>query len=219
MPERTYRRGTLDDIDFLVAALIGAERSGGAQSLYERLFDFGEPELAALLKGLFLEDVPGSELCCESFWLAIEAGRPAGCVATWVEAGDGPPSHFVRASLLSHALGVERWKLAAERLRALAPIDIARTAGTLQIEGVYVSPAHRGQGVVGDLLEHALRAAPLENASVRRAQILSVVGNESSSRAFEKAGFVVAQRSESDDPRVSALFPGRGRLLWERALA
>lgn len=135
-----------------------------------------------------------------------------------IEADGGPSSAMVRASLLPYALGAERWRSAAESLRALATIDLPRTPGALQIEAVYAHPAHRGRGVVGGLLAHALAEAARASPGVERAQILSVAGNDPSARAFEKAGFHVARRAESDDPRVAALFPGRGRLLWERAL-
>jgi ribosomal protein S18 acetylase RimI-like enzyme len=218
MKERTYRRGTLDDVDFLVPAIIAAERSGGPRSLYERLFDLDEAELAAILRAILAEELPGSELCCDSFWIALEEGEPAGCIATWIEGTGGAASAFARAALLSHAVGPERWKNAAERMRVLSLVEVPRAAGALQIEAVYVAPGHRGSGVAAALIEHGIEAVQREAPGTERAQILSVVGNSSSARAFEKAGFRVTRRAESDDPRVGALFPGGGRLLWERSL-
>jgi GNAT superfamily N-acetyltransferase len=218
MKERTYQRGTLGDVDFLVPAIIAAERSGGPRSLYERVFDLDEAALAGILRAVLSEEVPGSELCCESFWIASEGGERAGCIATWVEGKGAGTSAFVRAALLSHALGAERWKSAAERLRLLSIVELPRAAGAMQIEAVYVAPAHRGSGIAAALIAHAIAAAREEAPAPERAQILSVVGNTSSARAFEKAGFQVARRAESDDPRIAALLPGGGRLLWERSL-
>lgn len=80
--ERAYRRATAADADFLVPALVAAERSGGDRSMYERVFGLDGDGLAALFAGLLAEDVPGSELCCESFWVALEGGERAGCIAT-----------------------------------------------------------------------------------------------------------------------------------------
>lgn len=214
-PITAIRRATEEDLDFLVGAVIAAEESGQSFTSYERVFDLSRQELTSVVRALMAEGVPGTELSCESFRIALgDDGARAGCVATWIEADDGPPSHLQRAAALSYALGAARWSAAQARLRTLAVIDIERAAGALQIEGVYTAHAWRGRGVAPALIAHAL-AAP---TGATKAQILSASGNEASRRAFAAAGFVTTRTTSTNDPAVRALFPGPGRVLWERAL-
>ena len=219
MSDFNYRRGTGEDLDFLTGAILDAERSGAAHTLYERLFELTEAEVADAIRSMLAEEIPGSELCCESFLLAVEeSGAPVGCIATWIEGEEGPPSNLVRANLLLHTLGADRWSAARPRIELLREIDVEREAGALQIEAVHVAEAHRGKGLTRDLIERALAATRAEKVSVHRAQILSIAENESSRRAFTRAGFTITRQTHSESPGLRALFPGAGRLLWERAL-
>src|SRR5262249_1505364 len=125
-------------------------------------------------------------------------------------------SSRLRATLLGHVLGAARWSAARPQLELLREIDIAREPGALQIEAVYVPPAHRGKRVAPALIERALDEHRARG--VRKAQILSVVGNEQSRRAFLHAGFSIVRETRSDRAELAAVFPGSGRILWERAL-
>ncbi len=215
MNVRTYRRATRDDLEFITTTIVEADKSGTPATLYERVFDLTPDELRQTLGDILKEEISGCELCCESFWLAVDEGSPVGGLATWVEGRSGLSSNAIRASLLSSVLGATRWNLAESRLRALAPIDIRRSSGAFQIESVYVIPAYRGRGVVGDLLAHTLAHV---DPGVERAQVLVASGNTPSQRAFSKAGFQVLKRTETSDPSIKALFPGSGRVLFERTI-
>jgi len=226
MSELSYRRATASHLEFITTAILEAERSGTTHTVYERLFELTADELVSTVKSMLGEEIPGSELGCESFLLALTEpeGVPAGCIATWIEAEGGPASNLVRANLLLHTLGAERWAAARPRLELLREIDIPREPGALQIEAVYVAEAHRGKRLTRDLIERALAETRAAKPEVRKAQILSVPENESSFKAFSRAGFTVTRRTRSDNPALRALFPGgtsttsAGRLLWERDL-
>jgi len=216
--EFSYRRATLADIEFIVAAIIEAERSGGGFTAYERMFDILPDELPATLRTLLEEDMPGSELCCDNFLLAIDGTDPVGCLATWIEAEGASPSHIIRANMLAYVLGAERWSLARQRLAVIHEIDIPRESGTMQIEAVYVRPSYRGRRIVAGLVNEAIARCRIDHPGVRKAQILSVVENETSSKAFLNAGFSIVKQTRATNPAVSSLFPGTGRVLWEKVL-
>ncbi len=213
-----FRRATLADLDFVATAIIEAERSGTGHTVYERVFDLPPDALRALVESLLREEIPGSELCCDNFVLALADGAPVGGIATWIEAQGNPPSSIVRANMLAWALGAERWRAAQSRLQLLAAVDVPRAAGALQVESVYVVPSHRGGGVTRAIIEHAIAECRAAQPEVEKAQILSVVENEPSRRAFSRAGFTIARRIQSESPELAALFPGTGRLLWERSI-
>jgi GNAT superfamily N-acetyltransferase len=217
MTAARIRRATLADVEFVTAAVIDAERSGRPFTMYERVFDLTEAELRDLLHAIFVEDVPGSELWCESFLLALDGDHPVAAIATWIEERDAPPSAIVRANLLSHTLGIDKWKSAAPKLRSLATIDLPRRPGTLQIEAVHTAPAHRGRGLSGQLIAFALDECRRLSPDVTHSQVISVLENEVAARAFARAGYVVAGRSQGD-AALGELFPGTGRVLWERAI-
>jgi GNAT superfamily N-acetyltransferase len=219
MSELSLRRATLGDLDFVTTAIIEAERSGTEQGVYERVFGLGRGDLAALLADVLREEIPGSELCCSNFLLALDAGVPVGGIATWVEADGEPPSNLVRANLLSYALGAERWVAARPRLELLAGIDTPRAVGAGQIEAVYVAATHRGRRIAQALIERAVDAWRAERPDVAKVQISSVLENAQSLRAFERAGFSVVRTTRADGDALRAIFPGTGKILWERAVA
>lgn len=206
------------DADWLVTAILEAEKSGTDATLFRKVFALDEAAERAALAAILAEDVPGSELSVGSFLVAEIDGARAGCIAVWIEGDDGPPSSHVKATLWSHVLGAPVFRAAAPSLKISAQVDIPREKGALQIESVFVEPAFRGRRVVTTLIAHALQDWKAKRPDVQRAQILSVTENTASARAFTHAGFARARETSSDDPALRMIFPGSGRILWERAL-
>jgi GNAT superfamily N-acetyltransferase len=219
MPGLSYRGAGLEDIDFVATAIIQAERSYTDRTIYERVFGIPGAELVGFVKDMLSEDIPGSELCCSSWVLAMAGGTTVGGIATWIEASGNLPSNLIHANLLAHALGQERWKQAQRDLAVLSEIDIKREPATMQIEGGYVVPSYRGRGIWNATMEHAISRCRVDHPEVEKVQMISVAENKAAYDTFSKSGFVVAKRTHSDNPEVESLFPGTGRVLWERALS
>ncbi|MFO0617598.1 MAG: GNAT family N-acetyltransferase [Polyangiaceae bacterium] len=218
IPPPVVRSAVAADTDWLVTAIIEAEKSGTDATLFRRVFALDETAERAALASILAEDVSGSELAVESFLVAELDGVRAGCIATWIEADDGPPSSHVKATLWSHVLGAPVFRAAAPALKRTSAIDIPREKGALQIESVFVEPAFRGRRVVSTLVARALERTKAERPDVQKAQILSVLENTASAKAFAHAGFARARETSSSDPDLRMIFPGSGRILWERAL-
>ena len=214
----SIRRASLADVDFVVTAIREAERSGGQKTTYERLFELEPAALDELLRRLLAEELPGSELSCDSFLLALDGAVPVGGCAAWVEGREAPSSRLVRTNLLAFTFGEERWRQARPRLAILAPIDLGREPNTLQIESLYVARSHRGRGVARALIDFAIDACRAAAPQVGKAQIQSVIENRRSAATFAGAGFAVTREVRSEDPALGAIFPGSGRRLWERGL-
>jgi hypothetical protein len=214
-----YRPATLDDIPFLVSAIIEAERSATPRGLYERVFDLDSKELSTILNAVLEDDVEGCELCPRSFHLAFDDTLPVACMAAWVEADGAPASNVVRMSQLSFAVGPDRWRRASARLRLLAEIEIPREPGALELESVYVANSHRGRGVIRGLFDHVFAFVEGNAPEARKAQMLTVVGNASATSAFARSGFAEVRRRVSSNPEILEIFPGAGRILWERPLS
>ena len=214
-PGISFRRGTVEDVEFITGAIIEAERSGTPRSMYEAVFNLSEAELRALLAAIVGQDIPGCELCCSSFVLALDGTTPVGALATWVEGEEGP-SNLVRATLLVEQLGAPRWTQAQAALRLLGEVEIARDEGTLQIESIFVAAAQRGRRITGGMIDYALTDCRRTHPTVGQAQVLTVLENVASSTALRHAGFAIKKRTASDNRELGRWFPGSGRLLWER---
>jgi GNAT superfamily N-acetyltransferase len=213
--EISFRRGSLDDREFLVAAIIEAERSGTSSSMYERVFDLTRDELEDGLRSVLAEDLPGCELCAGSFLLAVVGDQPVGCIATWIEGETGVASSIVKATVWPRVLGIKRWIDAAPKLRLIAEVDIAREPGALQVESVFVVPSFRGRRITTALIESAIREVRTHSPKCTLAQILTVPENTASARAFTSAGFARTRETRSTSADLLACFPGSGRVLWE----
>jgi ribosomal protein S18 acetylase RimI-like enzyme len=212
------RKATINDIDFVIAAIIEAEKSGTGYTLYQKLFGLTGDELSSLLRMMLLEEIPGSELCCDSFFICFANEAPVGCIASWIEGEGVQASNFVRANLLAYAIGAKRWAEAQSSMRILGEVEIVREPGTIQIESVYVSRAYRGKRIAATIIEHALSYWNANAPDIKKAQILSVIENEAAVRTFSGVGFVVTRRAQSTDVQLKSIFPGTGRFLWERGL-
>jgi GNAT superfamily N-acetyltransferase len=219
MPGLSYRSAGIDDLDFVATAIVQAERQFTDRTIYERVFGLSTEELAGVVKEMLAEDIPGSELCCSSFLLAVVGETPVGGLATWIEARGNLPSNLIRTNLLSHVLGGERWRQAQHRLALLSEIDIKRDPGTMQMEDTYVLPSYRGRGIWNAMVEHVMARCRVDHPEVEKVQTISVVENKVSNDNLLKSGFVVVKQTHSDNPEIKSLFPGTGRFLWERDLS
>jgi hypothetical protein len=213
----SFRRATLQDIEFLTEAILEAERSGTPRAMYESVFGLSEAEVRAMIGAILALDVPGSEFCCGNFLLALDHRTPVGALATWVE-GEAGSSNLVRATLLAEQLGADRWTRAQTALRLVAEIEIVRDAGALQIESIFVPAAQRGRRITAAMIAHARAEYHRTHATVRRAQVLTTLENVASGNALQHAGFNVKRRTLSTNGEIRRWFPGSGRLLWERDL-
>jgi ribosomal protein S18 acetylase RimI-like enzyme len=78
--------------------------------------------------------------------------------------------------------------------------------GAWTIENVATSPAYRGRGLVGALMDKELDVA--RGKGFKRAQISFFMGNEPAERAYAKAGFTFAEDKTAPDFESALGIPG-----------
>lgn len=213
------RRAVPADRDFLIEAIVEAERGGAERISYCEIFSLTEGELRSLLAAILEEDFEGQELCISGFLVAEVDGVQAGAACAWIEGESDLPSTLIKANLLHHFLDagkLERARPWFDRLEALA---IARESGAAQLESIYVRPPHRGRGITGRMLDAQLSQLCARAAGVTKSQIILVQENDSAWRAYQKLGFRVAAERRSDDPMLRAIVPGGVKLLMEKTLS
>lgn len=214
----TIRPATAADKDFLITAIIEAEKSGSDVISYCRIFGITEEALREMLGNILDEEMPGQELCIDSFLIAEEDGQPAATLAAWVEGSEGMSSSMVKSNLLVYYIGADVMMDAIPKVKLVANTNIDRELGALQIESVYTAPAFRGRGLAQLLIEEQIKRWKAHGLEFEKAQIMLMGNNESAQRAYGKMGFTVTKTKTQDDPEILSLLPGNTKLLMERKI-
>lgn len=213
------RRATAKDIDFLTEAIIAAEKSGSQMPVsYSGIFSLSEEETNDLLRSALEEEIEGQELCPLHFLIAEINEKPAATCASWIEAVDGVSSGQVKANILFHLLGKEKWDQAAERLKAVAETNIERERGAVQVESVYTKPEYRGKGLTARIIEKHLEQHKKEHPSLKKAQVILLKNNTSAASAYHRAGFELSAEKTGAHPLIPTLLPCSSKIMMEKKI-
>ena len=214
-PMITLKRATEADADFVVKAIIEAEKSGTDKLSYATMFGLTEAEVAEILKNAVLEDIPGQELCLSGFMIAFIDEVASGAVCSWIEAADEIPSSLLKANILYHFLGTEKLAKAGENSSLLEQINIPREAGTIQIESVFVHNKFRGLGVSNKLILELIKDTLLNSPGVSKIQIQLAATNLPALRSYEKLGFRTVATRHCEDARILQFLPSDTKIMME----
>jgi hypothetical protein len=208
--EITYRKADIRDIDFIIDCITEAEKSGTAIIANAEIFGYSETEYRQVLRKILEEDVPGSEYCCDSFFLALDTEQPVGGFAMWLEGEGSQSSNMLKASLLSFIVGVDKWKKAQPVLSLISSVMIPRSPNTFQIDAGYVIPPYRGMRISPMMNHFAIRYYMKKYPEILKIQTSCIIENEKSIKTLQHAGFVITKQSHSDNPEIKNYIPGTG---------
>ena len=212
------RLATLEDISFLVKAIIEAEKSGTSKLGLATLFQLTEAEVGCYLAKILEEEIDGCEFSVSSFLLATLHGEPVAAMAGWLEGEneDKMPSALLKANLLSYVLPSEKLIAASTLSSQLKDIQIDREINTYQIEYVYVSPLHRGQGLTQKLIEaHKEKGLSENNSGMNKMQVQAFANNQRAIKTYEKKGFHIVKEYRGSLDLLDYL-PDNIKLLFEK---
>jgi hypothetical protein len=207
-------KATINDIPFIVDALLYSERSGRDYSFYEKAFKMDESELKELFKNILAENISGSELCLENFNILFRNGVPACTLSSWVEGNATQPSNIVKASIFKYFLSNDKWNNALHAINLISEISITRTINIPQFESVYVEEFHRGKGYLKILMDSVFKF--YTSRGYHHAEMISVNDNNASTKSFFKCSFQIKYQKIANDPLIKDVFPGSGKTLWIR---
>jgi ribosomal protein S18 acetylase RimI-like enzyme len=209
------RRATEADVDFIVKAIIGAEKSGTDKLPYATVFGISEPQVEEILKNAVLEDIPGNELCISGFMIACIDEVPSGAVCSWIEGADDMPSAILKANILYHFLGSDLLERASQNSKLIDQLYIPRETGTLQIESVFVSNKFRGLGISNKLILEQIKETLLNEPDLTKVQIQLAATNESALHSYLKLGFKSAVTKKCEDAKILELLPSDTKIMME----
>lgn len=214
----TVRAATEADKDFIITTIIEAEKSGTDVISYCGIFGITEEQLREVLGNILEENIPGQELCIDSFLIAEEDGEYAGGLGGWIEGFDGMSSSMIKSNLLKFYIDRQVMMNAIPLMKLVGDITIEREPGVLQIESGYVVPKYRGRGVFSILTDAHIERWKERGFTFDRLHIMMMGNGSVAKHAYEKIGFVEAKSKTLDDPRIHQLLPGNTKLLMERKL-
>jgi ribosomal protein S18 acetylase RimI-like enzyme len=103
---------------------------------------------------------------------------------------------------------MEHLNKASAHKALLQALRMDRFKGALQIECVYVSPEHRGKGLLKPILDQVIRSTQVPSGT---AQLMVDGSNEAALRAYEKLGFKVDRRIMADETLNQGILPSATR--------
>lgn len=211
----TIRQATADDKDFIITTIIEAEKSGSDVISYCAIFGITTEELRQVFHNILDENIPGQELCIDSFLIAEDDGEYAGALAGWIEGLDGMSANMIKSNLLMYYMNREAMMQAMPAMKLIGEVSIERENGVLQIESGYVVPAHRGKRIFALLTEAHIKRWQERGETFSRAHIMMMGNNTGAKILYEKMGFREANRKTLNSPIITTLLPGDTKLLME----
>ena len=207
------RPATIDDINFIVEAIIAAEKGGSNKLSYTSIFGLSENDTAKYLKLMLEEEIDGCELSISSY-LIVECGNElAAAIGAWIEGSeDGVSSSTIKGNLLSYTLPMEAFLKAKEISHIVSELSIEYIPDSLCIGIVYVKENYRGKNLVAALLEEQIRKA-LHNRKKIDVYIQVFGNNIPAIKAYKKLGFKEHEIISSENDKITNYLPSNKKLL------
>ncbi|MBB5047432.1 GNAT superfamily N-acetyltransferase [Rhodopseudomonas rhenobacensis] len=210
----TLRRAGTDDADFIVGAILAAQRGHRSRGWFDIALNWPEPRCRALLRAIATHPIT-SCWHVSLFWIAEVEGTPAAALCALPSAGVGAATRAVLQQALRDA-EIEPAEQSAidQRGAYLRSCWMPGDDANWFIEHVATLPSYRGQGLMQALLAQALEEGAA--AGHRRASITFYIGNAAAERCYAKAGFVAVE--EKRHPEFERSTGATGFRRVERAI-
>lgn len=208
------RKATLADIDFLIDAIIAAEKSGTQKCGLANILEISEAELREILRNMLEEEIDGCEFSVSSFLIVEIEKRAVATVGGWVEGEneDGLSSNFIKAGLLRNYTSMDKRENLFRNGKIISGIQLNREKGEYELEYVYTCPDFRQRNIVGMLIA-AHKEIAIKKCSKMRIQVFG--NNSSAIKCYQKNGFIISQRAESDHSLILDFMPDSEKIVME----
>ena len=218
MEKFTFRNATIDDIPFLVQAIIEAEKSGTDKLSYSTIFGLSVEEVRKYLANMLKEEVDDCELSISSFLIAVCNDTVVAALSAWIEGVDGIPSAVLKGNLLNYTLPKSCIERAIKLNELIQEIHMEYTPNTIQIGAGFVAEEFRGNKLLymlnDELIARLIRKKP--DVIGICAQIFSC--NIPSIKTYEKANFKLVMAKESHNKEILQYLPSNKKILMTKEL-
>jgi len=213
MPKYIIREATVNDIDFIIEAIIEAEKSGSEILSYSTVFNLSENELRKIFRLMLLEEIDGCEFSISSYLIAENDNTIAGTIGAWVE-HEISPSSIIKSNLLGYYLPKSSIIYAALRAKITSELHIDHVIEALSLEIVYIRTTHRGN----HLFELLSDAHIKRNKGIKELAVQVMANNDYAIRTYERYGFKQSFVIKSDDEMIKQFLPFNEKILMKKTL-
>jgi ribosomal protein S18 acetylase RimI-like enzyme len=213
MPEYIIREATLNDIDFIITAIIAAEKSGSEILSYSTVFNLNEDSIKKILRNILLEEIDGCEFSITSYLVAEIDNKAVGTIGSWVEHKE-TPSSFIKSNLLSYFLPKSSVLYASREAKITSELIIDHVEGALSVVVVYIDPGHRGN----KLFELLTDAHIKRNVGIQELSLQVMANNTYAIKSYERYGFKKCYTKKTDDKRIMQFLPYNEKILMKKQL-
>jgi len=213
MPEYTFRNATIDDVNFIVEAIIEAEKSGSSILSYSRVFNLSEKELKRIFRLMLLEEIDGCEFSVSSYIVAETENKVVGTIGAWVERKE-QPSFMIKSNLLMFFLPESSKLYASNAAKITSGLIIDHVKDSLSLVVVYISPAHRGKRLFQLLTEEHIK----RNEGINELSVQVMANNLFAISSYERYGFRKEFVVKSDNEKIKQFLPYNKKILMKKSL-
>jgi GNAT superfamily N-acetyltransferase len=212
------KNAVVEDIEFVVEAIVCAEKGNGNFISYCRLFNISETEFRKVVRKILEAGIRNFEFSLENFKIAMSGRRPVAAYGAWLEGKDGISSGMLKISALKSFLSKE----SIAYFRSIAPvaeeITIKRQTGTFQFESIYILEDYRGKNIGKMLVQSLLDDLRAKHPNVGIAQVQVIKQNSVSLQAHLNYGFTIAAEKTSSNPEILNFYSGKTRVILEKKI-
>ena len=201
------------DVDFIVTAIIEAEKSGSNTLSYSTVFNLPETEVRDIMRSMLLEEIDGCEFSLSSYLVAETDGNPVGTIGAWVEKSDAP-SKTIKSNLLGYYLPKSSLVYASRESGVASELIIENVKDALSFVIVYIAPEHRGKGLFSLLADEHLR----RNKGVEELYIQVMANNHFAIQSYERYGFSKFLVKTCNNPDILNFLPYHEKALMKKSL-
>ena len=212
------RQAKAADRDFLIKAILEADKSNTETSSYAKLLNMDDADVKTLFEKIFDEELEGCEFGHNCFAVAMDGDNYAASMGSWIEGADGLPSWQIKTNALLCTLPKLYFDNLMKNLNNFSSINLQRTFGALQIETYFVEKPYRGQGLFQLLFEFHINRAKEAGIDFNKIELIPYNSNHIAERVYAKAGFVKVKSSNSENTNILNYYPGTGMNLWEKTI-
>jgi len=213
MTEYKIRPAKIDDIDFIVEAIIAAEKGGSNKLSYTSIFGLSEIDTKKYIKKMLEEEVDGCELSISSYLVVECYDEQVAAMGAWIEGCEnGVSSSMIKGNLLGYTLPIETFIKAKKISHIVSELSIEYIPDSLCIGIVYVKENFRGKNLVRVLLEEQIMIA-LQNREKIDTYIQVFGNNIPAIKAYKKLGFKEFEIINSENDKVLNYLPSKKKIL------
>lgn len=210
MSELIIRKASSKDIEFLVEAIVEAEKGGTEKFGFASMLNLSESEARSYIKKMLEEEIDGCEFSVSSFLIVNIQKENVAAVGGWIEGinDDNQPSTTIKSNLFSYILPIENIKHMYQNSHVLKGIQHERKWHTLQIEYVYVKPQYRGKHLSEKLICKHIEYATHTHTDLSEVYVQLFEVNIYAKLVYEHLGFLINKISDNTQDHTSEYFPG-----------